>query len=229
MPMIYHFHPLTGELSGEGEARLDPVEQKPLLPANATLIAPPEAQNGYARIFGGNAWAQVEDHRGKVLWTAEGEAQEITILGPLPAGLLSEKPVLPAYPDLQKALAAMLGWINEFASTLTAAMPHAEVRSLPVKAAAARALLAGEATVGQTEMLQAEADLTGEALADLAAEIAANADRDDLVNAKISGLRRSLKLQLEAAADPFAYETILEAGKQQALAMAAELGIAAPS
>ena len=138
-------------------------------------------------------------------------------------------PPQPVYPDLETALAAMLTWINGFAASLTGPMPEAEVRSLPVKAAAARAYLAASATAEQTAMLQAEADLTGEVLADLAAEIAANADRDDQVNARISGLRRALKVQLEAAADPFAFEAILEAGKLQALAMAAELGIAAPS
>ncbi|KIC36557.1 hypothetical protein [Leisingera sp. ANG-M7] len=242
MTKIFHFDPVTGEYAGEEDARPDPMAGQldgdgnellsadaVLVPGFATLIEPMAARVGFARVFADAAWSEVEDHRGKTLWTAEGEAREISSLGPLPGGLLTEKPVLPTYPDLEAAIAAMLGWINDFAATLTAAMPEAEVRSLPVKATAARAYLAGDATPEQLAMLQAEVDLTSEALADLAAEIVANADRDDQVNARISGLRRSLKSQLESAADAFAYETILEAGKQQALTMASDLGIAPPS
>ncbi|MEX0304346.1 MAG: hypothetical protein AB3N24_18145 [Leisingera sp.] len=228
MTLIYHYHPDTGELRGQNEARLDPLDKQPLIPAFATDIEPPEPQEGMGVVFDGQVWAQAEDHRGKVLWTAEGVEEEITGLGPLPAGLLTEKPALPVYPNLAIALAAMLDWINAFAAALDAGKPEIELRSLPAKAAAARAHLVGSASAEQTALLQSEADLTGETLDALAAEIKANADLGDLVSGKISGLRRNLKQQLEAEADPVAYEAILALGKQQALTMAGELGIALP-
>ena len=65
----------------------------------------------------------------------------------------------------------------------------------------------------QLAVLQSEADLTGENVDALAAEIKANADRDAQIGAKISGLRRALKHQLEAVTDPFDYETVLAQGK----------------
>lgn len=134
-------------------------------------------------------------------------------------------PAQPRYPTLEIAQRAMVAWINSFAADLTVGMPDAELRALPVKGAAARAYLDGTATTEQLGILQAEAGLTGEEVDALAAKIKANADRDDQVNAKISGLRRALKLQLEAVEDPFGYEPILQAGRVQAVSLAAELGL----
>lgn len=229
---LYHYDPETSELIGSEEAQPDPMagvkgvpEDAMLVPGYATVIAPPEAKGGFARVFVDGGWSEVEDHRGKPFWTPEGVQQPVTELGPVPVDLLVEKPVLPIYPTLALAQAAMLAWINDFAAGVDAGMPEAELRSLPVKAAAARAHEAGEATAEQIAMLQSEADLTGETVDALADEIIVNANAADQVAAKISGLRRALNKQLKEAADAFEYDVILDVGKAQAALLAGGLGI----
>jgi len=43
---VYHYDPTTGRYRGDSEARLDPREHTPLVPAHATLQDPPEAGDG---------------------------------------------------------------------------------------------------------------------------------------------------------------------------------------
>lgn len=61
---IYHYHPITKELTGEGFATLSPLDAKQgnevyLVPACATTIEPPEAIEGKARVFDG-IWKYVD-------------------------------------------------------------------------------------------------------------------------------------------------------------------------
>lgn len=100
---IYDIDPATGEFIGMRDARLDPLESAAqgtevyLLPSGAVTEAPPEAQEGYARVWSGSAWSQAVDHRGQRFWTAaEGLATQ-GALGDLPAGATlveGEDPVL---------------------------------------------------------------------------------------------------------------------------------------
>lgn len=86
----------NGEYIGTEEALLDPLETELqgenvyLLPANATFIEPPEAQESFARVWNGEAWEQVEDNRGVEYWLPEdtygAPAREMKELGALPEG-----------------------------------------------------------------------------------------------------------------------------------------------
>lgn len=75
---------------------LDPEETKKqgrevwLMPPNATTVKPTK-KDGYAPVWNGKAWKQVEDHRGKKGWVNR-EPVEIKDLGPLPDGFRVEKP-----------------------------------------------------------------------------------------------------------------------------------------
>lgn len=83
---IHHYHPETGELIGSSAARPDPlVPGGWLIPAHATTQAPPEAGQGQAAIWQGEAWTLTEDHRGCRGWL-DGQPATITELGPLPGG-----------------------------------------------------------------------------------------------------------------------------------------------
>ena len=81
MTKIYHYDPKTGEYRGEATARLDPIEQKPMIPAYATALAPPSAQAGKCNVFENGAWIQKTDQRGKQYWDAKGDHQTITDIG----------------------------------------------------------------------------------------------------------------------------------------------------
>jgi len=91
---IYHYDRLTGVLTGQSVADLDPIEGKPLIPAHATSIAPPASRPGYASVFKvlKSAWEQAPDNRGVVYDTSTQEETTHYDLGPLPANLTDLKP-----------------------------------------------------------------------------------------------------------------------------------------
>ena len=94
MSTLYNYHPETGELLRISEARLDPIEHKPLVPAFATLIKPPETKAQEAVVFVDGAWKLMDDYRGTEYWLADGTHVTITKLGEVPPkDALSAPPV----------------------------------------------------------------------------------------------------------------------------------------
>ena len=99
---IYKYDEKTKEYIGTEEALLDPLETELkgenvyLLPANATFTEPPEAQESFAHVWNGEAWEQVEDHRGVEYWLPEdtygAPAREMKELGALPEGATTTAP-----------------------------------------------------------------------------------------------------------------------------------------
>jgi len=83
----------------------------------------------------------------------------------------------------------LTGMLDARARAITGEVPVAEMASWPAKEAAARAHLAGTADTPALAMLAAETSLTGEATADLATRIVANADAYRLAAAHLAGLR----------------------------------------
>ncbi len=85
---IYHYGPLTGEYITEGDARPNPLESgEYLIPAHATIIEPPTVIEGMTRVFNGSEWLQVEDHRGKIIYSTVDAHQNCMIaLGPIAEG-----------------------------------------------------------------------------------------------------------------------------------------------
>ena len=86
---------------GAEETELDPLESELqgkniyLLPPNATFTAP-ESKEGFAPVWDGEKWTQVEDHRGTKYWLPEDKhgdsAREMKELGALPEGVLLTEP-----------------------------------------------------------------------------------------------------------------------------------------
>lgn len=99
---VYKYNGDTKEYIRTEQAQLDPLESKKqskniyLLPANATFTAPPAEKEGFARVWNGEAWQEVEDHRGTEYWLpGEGygtPAHEMKELGPLPEGATTTAP-----------------------------------------------------------------------------------------------------------------------------------------
>lgn len=59
---IFHYHPDTGVYLGQGQADADPMVQGNwLIPASATIIAPPDEQEGQQRVFRGDKWGYQQD------------------------------------------------------------------------------------------------------------------------------------------------------------------------
>ena len=84
MTTLYHCDQ-QGNYTHQTEARLDPIGGEPMVPAGATLTAPPPAaDNKIARWDDATGkWSQVDDYRGQY-WTADGGQAEITESGVSP-------------------------------------------------------------------------------------------------------------------------------------------------
>lgn len=98
---VYKYDQQTKEYTSVEPAMLDPLESKLqgkevyLLPANATFTEP-TFKDGYASVWNGEAWEQVEDNRGKRYWlksdTFGTPAIEMTRLGAFPADAVFTAP-----------------------------------------------------------------------------------------------------------------------------------------
>lgn len=75
----------NGEFLDESDARVSPRNpEKFMIPGNATVIAPPVAQEGFARVFADGSWSQVEDHRGDVVYSkADASPHVVEDIGPI--------------------------------------------------------------------------------------------------------------------------------------------------
>lgn len=98
--LVYKFDE-KGLFVGAEETELDPLESELqgkevyLLPPNATFTAP-EEKEGFAPVWDGEKWTQIEDHRGAKYWMPEDRhgspAREMKELGALPEGALLTEP-----------------------------------------------------------------------------------------------------------------------------------------
>lgn len=98
--LVYKFDE-KGVFVGSEKTEIDPLESKLrgkdiyLLPPNATFTAP-ESKDGFAPVWDGEKWNQVEDHRGTKYWLPEDKhgspAREMKELGALPDGASLTEP-----------------------------------------------------------------------------------------------------------------------------------------
>lgn len=113
--IIYHYHPLTSEFLGAGEADASPLEPDTfIIPAHATDIEPPVVSVNEAAVFTAGAWKVVADFRGQMFFDASGNPVKIESLGEVPANLSS---VVPAPIALERAQAAKSAEINAACAT----------------------------------------------------------------------------------------------------------------
>jgi hypothetical protein len=119
------------------------------------------------------------------------------------------------------ARAAMRDYISRFLAQFVANTPSAEIASWPTKAAEARAFLAGGPA---SVIIQKEASVTGETVSNLAAIIVAKADRYSEIIGLVSGLRRKVDAEIDAASSPAALASVIQSSKSAATALAISVG-----
>lgn len=85
MAKLYHYDN-KGYYTHKTEARLDPLGGEPLVPAGATLTAPPPAANNKIAKWddGNQQWSEAPDYRSLRYWTASAGLIEITEAGASP-------------------------------------------------------------------------------------------------------------------------------------------------
>ncbi|BBL70321.1 hypothetical protein [Methylogaea oryzae] len=95
---LYHYDGETGEFLSVSNAKPAPIQPEPgppeyIVPANATLQAPPDVPQNKAAIFSNDdGWSLVDDYRGLVYWLPDRSKHEIEELGIAPPqnAMLSE-------------------------------------------------------------------------------------------------------------------------------------------
>lgn len=100
---------------------------------------------------------------------------------------------------------------DQIVELITGTVPLSERLSWATKEAAARALVAGTATTVQQSLISAEAQVTGETAAALAASIIANAEAYIVAAGLIAGQRRKTMAALDALVDPVTAEADIAA------------------
>jgi hypothetical protein len=133
--------------------------------------------------------------------------------------------IQPVFPTKVAALQAVNEFAQSFTEGVTGPVPLDEKLSWDAKEAAAKAVIAGEATLEQQSLLDDEAALTSETTVNLANTIVSKATIYRQVVSRVAGLRRVLTAQIEAETDPYNYDLILEAGKTQAEQLANSIGL----
>ena len=89
---IYNYDENSGEFLGEGVAEVDPLENKPVIPANATIKKPTKAKSGMVKIWKDEKWKDIEDFRGSIFNVKDKQEIILKDLGPLPEGFTRDKP-----------------------------------------------------------------------------------------------------------------------------------------
>ena len=91
IPYVYNYDPATGEFTSTALADASPLEPgKFLLPANATLQAPPQAGAHQVAVFDGKAWTLRKDLRNAELYSTQtGERITVSDIGHNPADATS--------------------------------------------------------------------------------------------------------------------------------------------
>jgi hypothetical protein len=202
MTNIHNFDAETGAFLSTIKARLDPLDRKPMVPANATLIAPPEAGANEVAVWAEGAWAIKPDQRGTEYWLADGSHYTITAIGEEPPeDALDAAPPIPRADQRKAALSRVDEEHANYLVTLTGGATVAERDTWKVKEEAARAFEADTATPGQTAMLTAEAQGVGITKAELAATIIAKADAFLALIGVAAGLRAKGRAAIMAATD----------------------------
>ena len=90
-PIVYQSHPLTGEYVGQSFADPDPLDQDNwLIPGMAFTEKPPEVALGFAAVHvqgSDEVWSVLQDLRGTVYQTEDGQPLEWSQFGTLPETL----------------------------------------------------------------------------------------------------------------------------------------------
>lgn len=224
MAQVHHFDE-TGVYLRSSDARQDPkVPGRPVVPAKATLVAPPAVGERQTARWNGSTWDLVADHRGDTWWRGHGDPVVIEFVGdPHEVGLLRAEPAPPPrLTDAAQAKAELSAGIDAILMAAVGNVPEHEKLSWPVKEAAARRVLAdGAAALAEDRaMLSAETAAMGQNDLDaVAGKIVAKANAYRLLIAAASGIRQAAEDRLTATDNPADFERIVD----KALALLAEM------
>ena len=124
--------------------------------------------------------------------------------------------------------ARVLGWINSLTQQMREGYAADEILSWPGKAPQARALVADNNSAPGALIL-GEAGITGQTPLEVAQAIVALADVTELIMGKVTGVRRMVMADIDAAIDAAGVEAAIATGLQTATVEAVALGLSVPT
>ncbi len=125
-----------------------------------------------------------------------------------------------------EAKRSVVGWINALTDQLTSKYSTIEIAGFVAKKIEAEKAAAGDP--GPFPMLESEATLTGETVADLAAVVLAKDAAYEAITAAVTGLRRNTFTAIDAATSAPDVQAAIDAAKVSASAMAEAMGLIVP-
>ena len=200
MPNIYHFSEFTGELLSTGEADLDPVGKRPMVPSFSTLQAPPVAKAGKVACFVDGQWVLKPDQRGVVYWTTDGTQVTITEIG-----VTKPKDALDFQPRQFQLVAAMAQVDARHAGhlrTIAKGASQEEINTWTAKSLAARAIVAGTGAAYDEAFFTREAKEDGLTVPEVAQIVVAKADAYAPLIDEAKAIQKRAKKALEKAVAP---------------------------
>lgn len=112
-PIVYIYNKITGEYQGSEHALQSPADSPGvwLYPARSTLLEPPAANDTHVPCFVAGEWVLTVNHRGEIMYAANGDHHLIMGPGPIPEGWSltppepepEEVPAVPPYVPMWKA------------------------------------------------------------------------------------------------------------------------------
>ncbi len=211
-PTVYFFDAISRVYTGNGMADADQLtEGEYLIPAFATLIAPPEAGANEAARWTGDAWELVPDWRGHTYWLADRREHKITELGVTPpAEALDELPP-PPLEEVREAALRAVDQAAEAARMQFITPGEGQAWTYQRKEREAEAfIVASIPNAADYPVLAACIPGDGSDLATVAQTVLTARDAWLQVGAAIEGIRRAAKTQVEAAINAAAIQTILD-------------------
>jgi hypothetical protein len=183
-----------------------------LIPARCTTISPPNPQTGFALVWNGNAWTQVEDHRGEIWYDAQGNQVQIIEIGEVPAGLSQTKP-LPSLEQVKtEAKRAIIAFADSITSQIESAWTSAEVKSWPTREAEVRLYRANQ-SASVAPLLAASAHDRGIQLPDYIEIVDAYATAYKAITVRIEKYRVNAWHAIESATSVETVNSIVETAK----------------
>jgi len=139
--------------------------------------------------------------------------------------VLEDRPARPAYENYDQALRAVVRWIDALTEKVIGTYPEAVRQRWLIEEAAARAVLAGDASADQLRLVTDEGAAKDRSPEVHAAIIVQKADQFRAIADETNKLFLATDRALQEASDPFEYQAIFDAARTQAEAMAAQMGL----
>ena len=121
----YVFDSVTKEFIREINCQKSPREPgKFLIPANATTVAPPEEQEGKARVWNGEEWGYRDDNRGKTLYSVD-DSRQTSVMSNILGADVPEGWTLTPPPDSDNKYTFVGGqWVEQSVEELRAQLEN---------------------------------------------------------------------------------------------------------